>query len=247
MGVNGTSNIQFDKDCYVYGNIMSLITSTGYSTATTLTGSYSFCKLFYYNICLKSHATKQLLLPATTLADSCYENMFEGCVNLTSAPVLPATTLADSCYESMFSYCTSLTTAPTLPAETLAKACYYYMFAGCSSLTTAPALPATTLAESCYEFMFHACTYLTAAPVLPATTLTKECYYGMFRYCFKLASVTCLATDISASECTKEWLENAGRDVSGQKTFTTPSSTAWQMDSDNGIPYGWTRVDYVAP
>ena len=138
------------------------------------------------------------------------------------------------------------TSAPTLPATTLAEWCYSSMFAGCSSLTTAPALPATTLAESCYEFMFTACTSLTAAPVLPATTLTKECYYGMFRHCFELASVTCLATDISASECTKEWLKNAGRDVSGQKTFTTPSTTAWSND-DNGIPNGWTRVDYVAP
>ena len=266
------SNIQFDKDCYVYGNIMSLITSTGYSTATTLTGSNSFCKLFYDNIRLKSHATKQLLLPATTLAPSCYHGMFSRCTSLTTAPDLPATTLtaycyaamfnscwlltspptlpaetlAEDCYKSMFSDCICLTSAPTLPATTLAEWCYSSMFSGCTSLTTAPALPAETLALSCYVDMFEACTSLTAAPVLPATTLTKECYYGMFNQCFRLASVTCLATDISASECTMEWLKNAGRDVPGQKTFTTPSTTAWPS-GDSGIPDGWTRVDYVAP
>ena len=34
--------------------------------------------------------------------------MFYGCTGLTNAPVLPATTLADSCYNGMFSGCTSL-------------------------------------------------------------------------------------------------------------------------------------------
>jgi len=74
--------------------------------------------------------------------------------------ILPATTLAESCYEGMFQSCTSLTTAPELPATTLAQSCYFGMFYGCTSLTTAPALPATTLAQSCYQFMFYGCTVL---------------------------------------------------------------------------------------
>ena len=87
---------------------------------------------------------------------------------------------------------------------------------------------------------------ITNGTYFGTTTLTKGCYYGMFNQCFRLASVTCLATDISASECTMEWLKNAGRDVPAQKTFTTPSTTAWPS-GDSGIPDGWTRVDYVAP
>ena len=63
---------------------------------------------------------------------------------------LPATTLATSCYDRMFQGCTGLTTAPELPATTLASSCYYYMFQGCTGLTIAPALPATTLATCCY-------------------------------------------------------------------------------------------------
>jgi hypothetical protein len=50
--------------------------------------------------------------------------MFYGCTGLTSAPALPATNLADSCYNRMFYDCTGLTTAPTLPATTLAERCY---------------------------------------------------------------------------------------------------------------------------
>ena len=46
-------------------------------------------------------------------------------------------TLADSCYNYMFNGCTSLTTAPSLPATTLAPRCYYSMFNGCTSIKLA--------------------------------------------------------------------------------------------------------------
>jgi hypothetical protein len=61
----------------------------------------------------------------------------------------------------------------------------------------------------------------------------------MFSGCTNLSAVTCLATDISAKECTIEWLDG----VAATGTFTTPSSTNWSTDAD-GIPDGWTRVDY---
>ena len=60
--------------------------------------------------------------------------MFSGCTSLTQAPELPATTLASSCYSQMFYNCTSLTQAPELPATTLASSCYSYMFKDCTSL-----------------------------------------------------------------------------------------------------------------
>ena len=88
--------------------------------------------------------------------------MFYGCSSLTKAPNLPATTLADCCYEYMLNDCSSLTTAPDLPATTLANSCYSFMFQGCNSLTTAPDLPATTLTEYCYHYMFSGCTLLTS-------------------------------------------------------------------------------------
>jgi hypothetical protein len=41
--------------------------------------------------------------------------MFWGCTSLTTAPELPATTLANYCYEGMFHGCTSLTNVATVP------------------------------------------------------------------------------------------------------------------------------------
>ena len=86
--------------------------------------------------------------------------MFCGCTSLTQASVLPATTLANQCYDGMFAGCTSLTKAPALPATTLANNCYHFMFLNCTSLTQAPALPATTLTNQCYNGMFSGCTSL---------------------------------------------------------------------------------------
>ena len=395
--------------CYVYGNIMSLATDyssdlDAFATNDVIPPGYSFYQLFKGNTYIKNHPTKPLVLPATTLEESCYEEMFSGCMGLTKAPELPATTLTESCYREMFNGCTGLisapsisattlakdcctdmfngctglttapqlpatelayecylrmfkdctrlTTAPELPATTLTELCYSEMFRGCTRLTTAPELPATTLTKSCYREMFKDCTRLTTAPelpatelapycyhemfygcdnltqapstlpalsmanycyngmfsscylltkapalpatsladhcyrnmffncinliqappelpatdlkpycyndmfynckslttvpVLPATTLVEACYNSMFNQCLKLSSITCLATDISASNCTKNWLLSAGKDVTTEKRFITPSATGWTTGVD-GIPTGWTRVDYTSP
>lgn len=139
--------------------------------------------------------------PTSISTDSCYNSMFYGCTNLTTAPALPATTLTNNCYDSMFYECTSLTQAPELPATTLAEYCYYFMFYGCTSLTQAPALPATTLAKSCYNAMFLVCTGLTAAPELPATTLAPYCYAAMFRGCTGLTAAPELPATTLAENC----------------------------------------------
>jgi hypothetical protein len=139
----------------------------------------------------------------------------------------------------MFRGCTSLTTAPELPATTMAIYCYADMFAGCTSLTTAPELPATTLASQCYYCMFQGCTSLTSAPVLPATTLVERCYCYMFQGCTNLNYIKCLTTNISASNCTYNWVRN----VAASGTFVKASSmTSWTTDN-NGIPANWTVQD----
>ena len=153
--------------------------------------------------------------------------------------ILPATTLTFACYNGMFNECRALTTAPALPATTLAPHCYGNMFSGCASLTTAPVLPATTLTDDCYRFMFNGCISLTTAPVLPATTLADGCYQSMFIGCTKLNYIKCLATDISASRCTEEWLNG----VAASGTFVKdPSMSSW-ITGNNGIPSGWTVQD----
>ena len=140
-------------------------------------------------------------LPATTLAPHCYHSMFQGCTSLATAPELPATTLAENCYCLMFFICTNLATAPNLPATTLADYCYSGMFQGCTSLATAPNLPATTLAAHCYDYMFDSCTNLITAPELPATTLAAYCYNYMFAGCTNLITAPELPATTLAAHC----------------------------------------------
>ena len=218
---------------YLFRDCTSLIQAPELPATTLSDGCYMS---MFFECRSLTHAPE---LPATTLAEYCYSNMFENCYGLTQAPTLPATTLAKNCYSSMFYYCNNLTQPPELPATNLAEYCYYNMFRSCYGLTQVPVLPATTLAEGVYANMFYNCNKLVAAPDLPAPTLATYCYNSMFRGCPKLNSVKCLATDISASECTKDWLYNAP--ATGD--FYTPVSTAWLIDNDDGIPSGWTRHD----
>ena len=202
--------------------------------ATTLTGQ---CYYMMFYCCTALTVAPEL--PATTLTDRCYQSMFYGCTSLTTAPsVLPATTLAMSCYYMMFYGCTALTVAPSvLPATTLADYCYQEMFSGCTSLTTTPELPATTLANYCYYMMFNNCSSLTTAPELPATTLATYCYYKMFSGCTSLNYVKMLATNISSSSCTSNWLQN----VASIGTFVKHIDATWS--NSNVVPSGWT-VEY---
>ena len=197
LGNGNIFNIQPDKKTYVYGNVMSLIDdgTEGFANDKTIEGKDALGGLFKGASLLVSHAMKKILLPATTLKDGCYQDMFNGCTGLTTAPDLPATTLATDCYTGMFKGCTGLTSLPEklLPAKTLANNCYVNMFYGCTGLTSLPAdlLPAKTLAAMCYAQMFHSCTGLTTLPanLLPATTLENHCYVNMFTGCSGLTTL----------------------------------------------------------
>ena len=195
------STFSCTADCYIYGNVMSLINKDNFATITELTRDSTFYSLFKNNAYIYNHPKKTLLLPATTLKNCCYESMFERCTNLTSAPALPAMTMAINCYFYMFFYCTRLTAAPALPATSLAENCYGGMFGYCTSLTTAPALPATFLDKFCYNMMFYQCSSLTTAPALPATTLKESCYNGMFVFCTSLATAPELPATTLADYC----------------------------------------------
>ena len=97
-----SNNVVFN----IYGNIMSLVDSDGFTTATTLQSQFTFFEMFYN--CTGLTSAKNLVLPATTLKRRCYSSMFAGCTSLTTAPALPATGLATECYSYMFNRCTNL-------------------------------------------------------------------------------------------------------------------------------------------
>lgn len=186
-----------DAQIRAFGNINSL-----YDYDSITDNCYNYFKFFYQNDNIID--VENVILPATTLAQSAYKCMFTGCSNLINTPELPATTLAIDCYSQMFKGCTSLTTAPVLPATTMAQGCYYQMFGNCTSLITPPALPATTLANGCYMQMFANCTSMTSAPTLSATTLADSCYNGMFQGCSSLTTAPALPATTLAEYCYSE-------------------------------------------
>ena len=116
---------------------------------------------------------------------------------------------------------------------------FYALFSGCTGLTAAPELPGTTLGDSCYFKMFSGCTGLTSTPELPAATLGNSSMGTMFIGCSALTKVICLATDISAANCTRNWLSG----VASSGTFVKAAAMTSWPSGISGIPEGWTVED----
>ena len=147
---NGIGTFSATGNFNAYGNIMSLYYGDNFVGENDLTrNDYAFKAAFYENI--KLIDASNLILPATTLSNYCYQQMFYGCTSLTNAPKLHATTLTTSCYNNMFRDCESLTTAPELPATTLVSSCYRYMFIGCESLNNIKCLATSISASRCTQ------------------------------------------------------------------------------------------------
>jgi hypothetical protein len=155
LGYQGHSSFSITEDCYVYGNIMSLVDSENYFTRDYLTGGYNFVLLFYCCDHLLTHESKRLALPATKLANDCYYGMFEGCSSMTVAPELPAETLERWCYAYMFDDCYNLTVAPVLPGKTLFNYSYCGMFAYCKKLDNIVCLATEISGEYCTDYWLY--------------------------------------------------------------------------------------------
>ena len=85
-GENNSSLISMDKDCQVYGNVMSLL-GENFAEVTTLPGGKTFSYLFKGQSHMLNHPEEGLLLPATTLTEECYRGMFQGCSSLSRVVV----------------------------------------------------------------------------------------------------------------------------------------------------------------
>ena len=121
---------------------------------------------------------------------------------------------------------------------------FYGLFAGADKLVNSPernlVLPATSLKQGCYQDMFSGCKGIEKAPELPAPTLVKDCYSGMFSGCSKLSEVKCLATDVSADGCVKDWLADAGKEAETPPVIeVTPEA---QSAISKSIPKEFTPV-----
>ena len=206
-------------------------------------------------------------LPATTLAPYCYDGMFYNCTSLRECPYLPATILPDACYESMFDTCTSLVSTCDFPDfefdENAERSCYH-MFSGCTGIIAGPVLSCTTLTPNCYEGMFYGCTKMINPPVLKANTLAPYCYKDMFVGCTSLTYAPDLIATYLPQGCydamfwdcsnlsyikiyalTREedslygWVHN----VAPSGIFIKQMGVTYPIDSDDGVPIGWTPYE----
>ena len=204
-----------DNKCYISGNIMSLLHDKVNLVPSAFHGAFS-----------KGSST-----PVTYID-----------INPSNPLILPATTLPENCYQQMFRNCTSLTAAPVFRAENVAYRCCYNMFRDCSNLANVSGieLPALTLAIDCYRELFRKCKKLESSPMLPAPTLVQECYRQMFSDT-KLKSLTCLATDISALRCLDQWMSG----VSTVGTFYCDETMTTSWTPGTNIPANWTVTPYT--
>lgn len=142
-------------------------------------------------------------------------------------------------FDSLFEYVNVIDASGLiLDSPELSTACYQELFKDNYFIQFAPDITATNLASSCCANMYEYCFNLTDSGTLSANVLEDYCYYRMFRECHNLSSITCLATDINASNCTKNWVQN----VADSGTFhRNPDVWAgWSIGDTSGIPSGWT-------
>ena len=102
-------NIKPSMKTEIYGNVMSLLKGKdNFENATTIEANNAFYGLFAGAEKLVNSTERKLVLPATTLKEGCYQDMFNGCKGIEKAPELPAPTLVKDCYKEMFYDCSKL-------------------------------------------------------------------------------------------------------------------------------------------
>ena len=91
-------NIRPSMKTEIYGNVMSLLKGKdNLESATTIEANNAFYGLFAGADKLVNNTERLLVLPATTLTEGCYDNMFSGCKGIEKAPELPAPKLEKGC------------------------------------------------------------------------------------------------------------------------------------------------------
>lgn len=209
------------------------------------------CYVYMFSSCTSLVSPPEL--PALSIPTAAYAAMFQHCAALTEAPALPATTLSIECYMQMFYGCKSLATAPGLPAIYLANSCYDAMFRACTSLVSPPELPAQLIYQlnasgnphehisaRCYRYMFAGCTSLTYAPYLPSKIIPQDGYDNMFDGCTNLSYIHIAAEPIDTTSTYTNRLSNWVRNVAPTGTFVKSPNSVYLIDSNNGVPTGWT-------
>ena len=115
-------NIRPSMKTEIYGNVMSLLKGKdNLESATTIEANNAFYGLFAGAEKLVNNTERLLVLPATTLTEGCYQDMFNGCKGIEKAPELPAPKLEKNCYQEMFYDCAKLNSVTCLATDITAE------------------------------------------------------------------------------------------------------------------------------
>ncbi len=102
-------NIRPSMKTEIFGNVMSLVKGKdNLEGADAIKANNAFYGLFAAADKLVNNDDRLLVLPATTLTEGCYQDMFNGCKGIEKAPELPAPKLEKDCYSEMFFGCEKL-------------------------------------------------------------------------------------------------------------------------------------------
>ena len=115
-------NIRPSMKTEIYGNVMSLLKGKdNLEGADAIEANNAFYGLFAGADKLVNNDERLLVLPATTLTEGCYQDMFNGCKGIEKAPELPAPKLEKNCYQEMFFDCAKLNSVKCLATDATAE------------------------------------------------------------------------------------------------------------------------------
>lgn len=162
----------------ISGNVMSLLYGDDpdvLDTAKYIPSPVCFARLFNHN---NSNGGSDAIIPDLTAGPVDASNL-----------ILPADTLTEACYDRMFNSCNLLTAMPELPATVGGKYSYLQMFGGCVGLKEGTVVSMQEGLSNSSWHMFHECSGLETAPDLLAVAPSAGMFSGMFTGCTSLNKV----------------------------------------------------------
>ena len=154
------------------GNIMSLIDSVNFSALTEITENGALSNLFSQSDVVD---VSELILPATTLHQNTYANLFAGCTQLISVPQMAvAASTGYGSYWHMFNGCTSLVDASSITIQAVGQFSCTKMFGGCTALRHGPSINTSSLPDQCFQEMFSGCDVLNSVSFVTTATAAGE-------------------------------------------------------------------------
>ena len=228
-----------DDSVYIGGNLGSINGGHRVCTSDTI-----FASLFRdnYGLVIGSNTfAPNLILPYMSGIPGVYERLFMGVTfgdTFMPYELLSTTGVSKGAFNSAFRE-SNILAAPNLPvSKVIPSTCYANMFNRCRDLRIVldMELSADEIGKEACLQMFYLCSSLDETPVLKIKTLNDSCYKNMFKGCSNLNYIKCLATDISATDCTYDWVNG----VRSTGTFIKSANMSGWTTGTSGIPAGWT-------